>query len=45
MKPTTAIFWRWQSQTLLSTPPTAFALVTDDDIASQVIRQIPDDRN
>ncbi|GGB31468.1 hypothetical protein GCM10011502_00530 [Oceanisphaera marina] len=45
MKPTDKIFWRWQSQPQVTPIKTAFVTITDDDIASQVIRQIPDDRD
>jgi hypothetical protein len=45
MKPNPAFFWRWRLQILLMTPQPAFVSITDDDIASQVILQIPDDRH
>ncbi|MFD1009193.1 MULTISPECIES: hypothetical protein [Oceanisphaera] len=45
MKQTKHIFWRWHTQTLATPIKTAFVSVTDDDIASQVIRQVPDDRD
>ncbi|WP_417615688.1 hypothetical protein [Oceanisphaera sp.] len=45
MKPTDKNIWRWQPQPQLTPVKTAFVTITDDDIASQVIRQIPDDRD
>ncbi|WP_344955904.1 hypothetical protein [Zobellella aerophila] len=46
MKPTNGIFWRWLTQQPFFTPvQPSFITITDNDIASQVIRQIPDDRN
>ncbi|WP_158260065.1 hypothetical protein [Zobellella endophytica] len=45
MKPTRTVFWRWQSGPRFLPLQAAFVSITDDDIASQVIRQIPDDRD
>ncbi|TDW62326.1 hypothetical protein LY04_00388 [Oceanimonas baumannii] len=44
MKPTFINFWRWQPDNQPVQQP-AFASITDNDIASQVIRQIPDDQH
>ncbi|MFP2770752.1 hypothetical protein [Oceanisphaera sp. KMM 10153] len=45
MKPSKAVFWRWQAEPDFTPIQTTFVSITDDDIASQVIRQIPDDRD
>ncbi|MBO1520038.1 MAG: hypothetical protein ACTHY5_07645 [Oceanisphaera sp.] len=45
MKPTQHIFWRWQAETHVTPIKTAFVSIIDTDIASQVIRQVPDDRD
>ncbi|MBU3825101.1 MAG: hypothetical protein H9917_09800 [Candidatus Oceanisphaera merdipullorum] len=45
MKPKQRNFWRWQPQTRHTPITTAFVTIIDEDIARQVIRQIPDDRD
>ncbi|WP_175514080.1 hypothetical protein [Oceanisphaera psychrotolerans] len=45
MKPSKTVFWRWQAGPMHTPTQPMFVSITDDDIASQVIRQIPDDRD